>query len=75
MGSTLVSLSWWDWDEEKIRRSLPAIMSGELDKLLNRKEGYNDMKAKQIAAALLTGIFVSLFDNAKNACRERTEVI
>ena len=37
MGSTLVSLSWWDWDEEKIRRSLPAIMSGELDKLLNRK--------------------------------------
>ncbi len=30
-------LSWWDWDEEKIRRSLPAIMSGELDALLNRK--------------------------------------
>lgn len=29
--------SWWDWDEEKIRRSLPAIMSGELDALLNRK--------------------------------------
>ena len=37
MGSALVSLSWWDWDEEKIRRSLPAIMSGELDALLNRK--------------------------------------
>ena len=37
MGSTLVSLSWWDWDEEKIRSSLPAIMSGELDALLNRK--------------------------------------
>ncbi len=33
------------------------------------------MKAKQIAAALLTGVFVNLFDNAKNACRERTEVI
>lgn len=33
------------------------------------------MKAKQIAAALLTGIFVNLFDNAKNACRERTKVI
>lgn len=32
------------------------------------------MKAKQIAA-VLTGIFVSLFDNAKNACRERTGVI
>ncbi len=33
------------------------------------------MKAKQIAAALLTGVFVNLVDNAKNACRERTEVI
>lgn len=32
------------------------------------------MKAKQIAAALLTGIFVNLFDNAKNACREKTGV-
>lgn len=36
------------------------------------------MKAKQIAAALLTGVFVNLFDNVKsagNACRERTGVI
>lgn len=35
------------------------------------------MKAKQIAAALLTGVFVNLFDNVKsagNACRERTGV-
>ena len=32
------------------------------------------MKAKQIAA-VLTGVFVNLFDNTKNACRERTGVI
>ena len=38
MGSTLVSLSWWDWDEEKICRSLPAIMSGELDAAINEAE-------------------------------------
>ena len=26
-------LRWWDWDEEKIRRSIPAIQAGELDAL------------------------------------------
>lgn len=26
----LEALRWWDWDEEKIRRSIPAIQSGDL---------------------------------------------
>ena len=26
----LEALRWWDWDEEKLRRSLPAIQAGEL---------------------------------------------
>lgn len=26
----LEALRWWDWDEEKIRRNLPAIQSGDL---------------------------------------------
>ena len=26
----LLHLRWWDWDEEKIRRNLPAIQSGDL---------------------------------------------
>ena len=25
----LEDLRWWDWDEEKIRRSLPAIQAGD----------------------------------------------
>lgn len=29
----LEALRWWDWDEEKIRRSIPAIQAGELDAL------------------------------------------
>ena len=26
----LETLRWWDWDEEKIRRNLPAIQSGDI---------------------------------------------
>ena len=26
----LEALRWWDWDEERIRRSIPAIQSGDL---------------------------------------------
>ena len=26
----LKALRWWDWDEEKLRRSLPAIQAGDL---------------------------------------------
>ena len=29
----LAALRWWDWDEEKIKRNLPAIQSGDLDAL------------------------------------------
>lgn len=29
----LETLRWWDWDEEKIRRSIPAIQSGDIDAL------------------------------------------
>ncbi len=29
----LQQLQWWDWPFEKIQRLLPAIMSGEIDKL------------------------------------------
>ena len=29
----LEALCWWDWDEEKIRRSIPAIQSGDIDAL------------------------------------------
>ena len=25
----LEALRWWDWDEEKIRRSIPAIQAGD----------------------------------------------
>lgn len=28
--AALEALRWWDWDEEKLRRSLPAIQAGEL---------------------------------------------
>lgn len=24
-------LRWWDWDEERIRRSIPAIQAGDVD--------------------------------------------
>ena len=26
----LEALRWWDWEEEKIRRAIPAIRSGDL---------------------------------------------
>ena len=26
----LETLRWWDWDEEKIRRNLPTIQSGDI---------------------------------------------
>ena len=29
----LEALRWWDWDFEKIRRSIPAIQSGDIDAL------------------------------------------
>ena len=29
----LEALRWWDWDEETIKRNLPAIQSGEIDRL------------------------------------------
>ena len=28
--AALEALRWWDWDEEKLRRSLPAIQAGDL---------------------------------------------
>ena len=33
----LEALSWWDWDEEKIRRSIPAIQSGDIAALEREK--------------------------------------
>ena len=27
----LEALRWWDWDEERIRRSIPAIQAGDVD--------------------------------------------
>lgn len=32
----LEALRWWDWDEEKIRRSIPAIQAGDLAALERR---------------------------------------
>ncbi len=29
----LEALRWWDWDEEKIRRAIPLIRSGDIDAL------------------------------------------
>ncbi|HAQ41832.1 MAG TPA: acetyltransferase [Clostridiales bacterium] len=29
----LEKLKWWDWDEEKVRKNLPYIMSGNIDML------------------------------------------
>ena len=29
----LQALRWWDWDEEKIKRCIPAIQSGDIDAL------------------------------------------
>ena len=29
----LEALRWWDWDEEKIRRNIPAIQAGEIGAL------------------------------------------
>ena len=33
----LESLRWWDWDEEKIKRSIPAIQSGDIAALERAK--------------------------------------
>ena len=30
----LEALRWWDWDEERIKRSIPAIQSGDIEALL-----------------------------------------
>ena len=30
----LQALKWWDWSEERIRRNLPYLTTGDLDKLL-----------------------------------------
>ena len=29
----LEALRWWDWDEERVRRSIPAIQAGDVDAL------------------------------------------
>ena len=29
----LMELQWWNWDEEKVKRNLPAILQGKLDEL------------------------------------------
>ena len=34
----LETLRWWDWDEETIRRSLPAIQTGDLAALERANE-------------------------------------
>ncbi len=31
--ASLQKLQWWDWPEEKIRRNLPALTSGRLEKI------------------------------------------
>lgn len=31
----LEALRWWDWDSEKIRRSISAIQSGDIENLMN----------------------------------------
>lgn len=31
--SALLTLRWWDWDTEQIRRNIPAIQSGRIDAL------------------------------------------
>ena len=33
----LQALRWWDWDEEKIKRCIPAIQSGDIDVLERAK--------------------------------------
>ena len=33
----LEALRWWDWDEEKIKRCIPAIQSGDIDALERAK--------------------------------------
>ena len=33
----LEALRWWDWEEEKIKRSIPAIQSGDITALENRQ--------------------------------------
>lgn len=33
----LQALRWWDWDEEKIKRCIPAIQSGDIDTLERAK--------------------------------------
>lgn len=36
--SYLLDLRWWDWDEEKIFRNLPALTSGDLTKIRDIKD-------------------------------------
>lgn len=36
--SYLLALRWWDWDEEKIFRNLPALTSGDLTKIRDIKD-------------------------------------
>ena len=31
----LEALQWWDWSVEKIRRCLPSLMKGEIDRLFD----------------------------------------
>lgn len=33
----LLSISWWDWDIEKITRNIDVIMNGDIEKLKNAK--------------------------------------
>ncbi|MEI6628400.1 MAG: CatB-related O-acetyltransferase [Alphaproteobacteria bacterium] len=33
----LVKLAWWDWPIEKITESLPAIVAGDIQALINNK--------------------------------------
>ena len=34
----LEALRWWDWDEEKIRRAIPLIRSGDIDALAAERD-------------------------------------
>lgn len=37
----LEALRWWAWDEEKIKRNIPAVQSGDLA-ALERTDGRHD---------------------------------
>ncbi len=34
----LLSLKWWDWPEEKVKRNVEAISSGNVRKLLEERD-------------------------------------